>query len=255
MARAADALPSTSPQAEAPPGWIATVGGTAVVAPRYPGAEKYGLSGLPSLSFRRAGTPLEFSAPDDGLDYTLYGTSTFKFGPVANLRPGRSAGIDARLSGLDNYHWTLEAGAFAEYWPVENVLRTRFELLHGLRGRDGVVANVSADLVQKFSAFTLSGGPRLALADGAVMESEFGVRPLAALRNGLVPPFDPHGGVKSAGYEIALSYDWSDQWRTTVFQRFDRLVGDAAASPITRRFGSPDQFTFGLGANYSFAVR
>jgi MipA family protein len=40
-----------------------------------------------------------------------------------------------------------------------------------------------------------------------------------------------------------------------VFQRFDRLLGDAAASPITRRFGSPDQFTFGLGANYSFAVR
>lgn len=254
-ARAADATPLASPQAEAPSGWIATVGGTAVLSPRYAGAEKYGLSGLPSLSFRRPGTPLEFSAPDDGLDYTLYGTPAFKFGPVANLRPGRSAGIDARLSGLDNYHWTVEAGAFAEYWPVPNVLRTRFELMHGVSSHDGFVANVSADLVHKFSAFTLSGGPRLALADAGVMEVEFGVRPLAALRNGLVPPFDPRGGVKSAGYEIALSYDWSDQWRTTVFQRYDRLVGDAAASPITRRFGSPDQFTVGLGANYSFALR
>src|SRR5207253_2664473 len=83
-AQAADAPPLASPQAEASSGWIATVGGTAVLGPRYAGAEKYGLSGLPSLSFRRAGTPLEFSAPDDGLDYTLYGTPTFKVGPVAN---------------------------------------------------------------------------------------------------------------------------------------------------------------------------
>jgi MltA-interacting protein MipA len=37
-----------------------------------------------------------------------------------------------------------------------------------------------------------------------------------------------------------------------VFDRFDRLVGDAARSPVTRRFGTADQFTAGVGVTYSF---
>lgn len=56
-------------------------------------------------------------------------------------------------------------------------------------------------------------------------------------------------GISPSG--AALSYDWSEQRRTTAFHPYDRLLGGAAAGPITQRFGSPHQFTFGLGATYS----
>jgi outer membrane scaffolding protein for murein synthesis (MipA/OmpV family) len=243
-----------TPEAEAAPDWIVTVGGTLTSSPLFEGAGKYGLSGLPSLSFRRANEPEDFGAPDDSLDYTLFGTSGFKAGAVVNLRSGRSAHDDARLSGLNNYPWAIEPGGFIEIWPIENRLRTRLEIRHGLHANDGFVADLSMDLVQKFGAFTLSGGPRLTLADSSVMQKEFGVSPLASQHNGLLPPFQARGGAKSIGLEAAISYDWSDQWRTTVFQRYDRLIGDAAASPITTHLGSKNQFTFGVGLTYAFKM-
>ncbi|MBF9235268.1 MipA/OmpV family protein [Microvirga alba] len=243
-----------APDAETSSGWIVTIGATSLFSPQYEGSAKYGLSGLPSVSFRQPNEPEDFGAPDDSLDYTLFSTSNFKVGPVVNLRSGRSTSDDIRLAGLNNYPWTIEPGVFAEFWPVPEMLRTRVEVRHGVRGQDGFVADLSMDLVQQFGAFTLSCGPRLSLADNRTMQQEFGVSPLASFRNGLVPPFNARGGVKSIGYGIGLSYDWSEQWRTTVFHRYDRLVGDAGASPITTRFGSRDQLTFGLGLSYAFRL-
>ena len=46
----------------------------------------------------------------------------------------------------------------------------------------------------------------------------------------------------------------SEQWATTVYAGYDRLVGDAGDSPITRRLGSQDQFTVGARLSYSFAI-
>ncbi|MBZ6078871.1 MipA/OmpV family protein [Microvirga puerhi] len=253
-AQAQDIL-SPTPSAEASSAWIVTLTGTGLVSPKYEGASAYGLSGFPSVGFRHPNEPEEFSAPDDSLDYTLFSTSGWKVGPVANIRSGRSAQDDSRLSGLRNYPWAIEAGVFVEYWPIQDRLRTRLEVRHGLHRHDGFVADLSADLIQKFGAFTLSGGPRASLADNSIMEKEFGISPAGALRNGMLPAFSAHGGVKSVGLEAAVSYDWSDQWRTTVFQRYDRLVGDAGASPITTRLGSRNQLIFGLELTYAFELR
>jgi outer membrane scaffolding protein for murein synthesis (MipA/OmpV family) len=232
--------------------WIVSLGGTVTYGPRYPGASRYGFSGIPAVGFRRVGTPEEFSAPEDNLDYALIDTPMFKFGPVVALRGGRSTDDDWRLRGLDNYPWTIEAGAFAEFWPVPGVFRTRLEVRHGVRAHDGFVANLSADVVQHLGRFTVSGGPRLALADGNLSQVEFGITPVAAARNGLVAPYRAQGGVQSVGVGAAVSYRWSKHWTTLAYVDYDRLVGSAAHSPITRRFGSADQFTVGLGLTYSF---
>ncbi|WP_414476163.1 MipA/OmpV family protein [Microvirga sp. M2] len=244
-----------TPAAEASSAWIVTLTGTGIVSPKYEGASAYGLSGFPSVGFRHADEPEEFSAPDDSLDYTLFSTSGWKVGPVVNLRSGRSVQDDSRLSGLRNYPWAIEAGTFVEYWPIQDRLRMRLEVRHGLHRHDGFVADLSTDLIQKFGAFTVSGGPRASLADNNTMEREFGISPAGALRNGMLPAFSAHGGVKSIGLEAALNYDWSDRWRTTVFQRYNRLIGDAGASPITTRLGSRNQLTFGLELTYAFELR
>ncbi len=143
---------------------------------------------------------------------------------------------------------------FGELWPVENTLRTRVEILHGLRERAGTVANFSADLIGKAGPYTISGGPRVSVADGDFMQFHFGVTPAAAMRNGLVQPFDARAGFKSAGYNISVSYQWSPAWKSTIWQSYDRLVDDAGRSPITSKLGSPDQFSLGLATYYSFGL-
>jgi outer membrane scaffolding protein for murein synthesis (MipA/OmpV family) len=234
--------------------WIVTVGVMTQYGPDFAGAKTYGFNFAPQFSFRREGESAGFSAPDDGIDYAVYDTPTLKIGPVGTIDRGRSAGADHALQGLDNFSWRVEAGAYVEFWPVQDVLRTRLEMLHGLRSRDGASANLAADLVRQYGALTVSAGPRLVLADDDAMQFQFGVSPKAAERNGRVSAFDASAGFQSVGANATLGYDWSQDWRFTVFGRYDRLVGDAADSPITRELGSADQFTVGAGITYSFRV-
>jgi len=255
-AQAADASPADKVFSLPPAsdGWIVSVGTSAEYSPRYSGAKKYSPGGMPSISFRRASEPEGFSAPDDGLDYTLFSTPNFSIGPVATLRSARTRHDGTRLTGLDSYPWTIEAGAFTEYWPSPDVLRTRIEFRHGLRGKDGFVANLSTDLVGHFGPWTLSGGPRLSLADMKVAQIEYGVTPLASARSGLFAPYRAHGGLESVGFASAQSYAWFPQWRTTLYEHYDYLTGSAAVSPNTKQIGTRHQFTAGLAVTYSFAL-
>ena len=252
-AMAADAPPVTTPTPAS--GWIVTLGISPSVGPRYDGARLYGVAAGPSLDIRRADEPKGFSSPDDGFDITLFSTDHFAIGPVINARGGRYRSADRSLNGLRDVPWTIEGGVFVEFWPIQDHLRTRLEVRHGFRGRsDGFVGDISVDWVQPFGRFTLSGGPRVSVADGDYMDANFGVLPNDARNNGRVTAFDAGPGGKSVGLEVALAYDWSASWSSTAFMRYDRLIGDAAKSPIVRNFGSRDQFTVGSVLSYSFAI-
>ncbi len=53
----------------------------------------------------------------------------------------------------------------------------------------------------------------------------------------------------------SATYRFNPQWEVTGYVRYDRLVGDAADSPITVLTGSPNQWTFGAIVGYSFDIR
>ncbi|NIX75666.1 MipA/OmpV family protein [Microvirga terricola] len=243
------AEPPAAPVAET--GWIATVKGNVQVGPAYPGADKLTVFGYPSLSFRRAGTPERFSAPDDGFSFSILDDSALRVGVVGRFQGGRYLQTDHRLFGLDKINWAVEPGVFVEYWPV-SFLRARVELRHGINGHNGFVADLGLDYVRRLGAFTLSLGPRVALGDTEFTKTYFGVTPFEASLNGLVTPFNPTGGVTSVGATAGLTYDWSPRWSTTAFVTYKRLVGDAANSPIVKRLGSENQVTVGLTVSYSF---
>ena len=123
---------------------------------------------------------------------------------------------------------------------------------HGINGYDGFVADFGLDVVQRYGAFMVSVGPRLALGDSSFTRTYFGVTPFEAAVNGQVTAYRPSGGITSVGVTSGLTYDWSDQWSTTGFVSYKRLVSDAADSPIVKRFGSENQVSLGLTASYSF---
>jgi MipA family protein len=250
MAQAADPLFSPEP-IQASSGWIVTVKGNLRVGPSYPGSDEFSFIGYPSLSFRRAGTVERFSAPDDGLSFSFLEDSAVRFGVVGRFVGGRYLQDNRELFGLEKIDWAVEPGVFVEYWPLE-FLRARAEIRRGFNGHEGFVADFGLDAVQRFGAFTVSIGPRLALGDNEFTRTYFGVTPAEAALNGQVTPYRPSGGITSVGATGAISYDWSQQWSTTAFVTYKHLVGDAADSPIVERFGSEHQIGAGLTVSYSF---
>jgi outer membrane scaffolding protein for murein synthesis (MipA/OmpV family) len=233
--------------------WMVTVGAWTFAQPSFEGSDELAFAVRPLLNIWRRGTREWLSLPTDHGGATFFSTGNFRVGPSLNFIQKREDGDHAVLHGLGTVDWALEAGAFAEFWPTER-LRTRFEIRRGFNGHEGFVADLSADGVWRLAeSWTLTGGPRLSLADREYMNTYFSVSPGQAIASGLTP-FDAKAGLKSAGSGSSLIYQWTPQFATTAFVEYERLLGDAAKSPIVTDRGSPDQFTIGIGAKYTFSV-
>ena len=94
-------------------------------------------------------------------------------------------------------------------------------------------------------------GPRVTLGDAKYHRAYFGVTPEAATTSGL-PAYDPGGGVQSVGVTAGYHRMLGRNWGVAVYGRYDRLVGDAADSPVTRQLGSRSQPSAGVALSYTF---
>lgn len=239
------------PAAPAQTGYIVTVTGDVQAGPRFPGSEEMRVFFYPGVDWRRVGEPERFKAPDDGISFGLYQTPWLSFGPTARFVGSRNPKDDRDFTGLHKIDTTIEGGAFVEIWPAE-FLRARAEIRQGFNGHEGVVGNLGLDFVQRYGAFTFSIGPRLAFGDSDFTREYFGITPVEAALNGRVGSFRPDGGLTSVGGLASLRYKWSEQWATTVYAGYDRLVEDAGRSPVARVLGSQDQYIVGAQLSYSF---
>jgi MipA family protein len=75
-----------------------------------------------------------------------------------------------------------------------------------------------------------------------------------AMTSGL-PVFNAKGGAHSYGAGAQVSYRINPQWEVHSYIEYERLLGDAASSPLVTLRGSPNQTTFGIGASYSFDIK
>lgn len=233
--------------------WTVTARGNVVVSPKYPGSDEFSWVAFPSIKMRRAGTPDTFGAPDDAASIALFRPDSFRFGPSFRYIGSRSPSDDIELTGLAKVPWTAEFGAFAEYWPTNN-FRGRVDVRYGFHGHEGVVADFSADGFMRFAQWTFSLGPRIRVVSANYQDAYFTVTPAESVASGL-PAYHAGSGLNSVGAAASASFRFNPQWELTGYVRYDRLVGDAADSPITRTTGTANQWTFGSILAYSFDVR
>ena len=88
-------------------------------------------------------------------------------------------------------------------------------------------------------------------SDDRYQRAYFGIDPATAAATGL-PAFNPGGGIHAVGAAAGLTRMISPRWGVHGFAGYDRLVGDAADSPIVRNFGSRDQFSVGAALFFNF---
>jgi outer membrane protein len=232
--------------------WTVTIGVEGSLLPTYEGSDRYMLQPIPMFDLRKAGTPPTFHAPRDGFGFGLYDDGRVRIGPAVKVRLPRRERDDADLRGLE-VDWAVEAGAFVDYW-VMPWLRARAELRQGFGGHDGIVSDLTADVVMPVTpALTLSGGPRLTLATARAEDPYYSISAAQAAVSGL-PVYSAGGGVQSWGLGAQARYVWSPQWTTYSYLEYQQLTGDAADSPLVVERGARDQIQVGMGVSYSFDV-
>ncbi len=221
--------------------------GGAQVAPAYFGADDheigptgaFGFGGLRAGSIRLGDVDgPRVLAPGAGL------RGAFRYIPE---REGTGA-----LAGLDNVDAALELGAGLHYtaprWQVFADLR------YGAIGHEGVAGEVGANLIHRGAdGLVLHAGPRAEFGNARFARSYFGVTGPEAAASGLAA-YTPSGGVHAVGVELGVYRPLGDRWGLTGTLRYDRLRGDAAASPIVRQ-GSRDQVSATLGLTRHFTLR
>ncbi len=234
-----------------------TLGANAVYGPTFDGSKRSDVGPWPIISWRNAADKQWLDLPTDGIDFALIETEKFRAGPVGYVRwqrgneLGTARGYSRFGQGNSAIDVSLEAGLFAEFWPVE-WLRTRIEAREAVVGANGLIGILSSDLVWRpDGAWTLSAGPRLTLADRAFMESYYGVTAAQALASS-VQAYAPSAGIRSYGGGAMARYKHSDSWTTQAFADYQHLTGPAGNSPLVRQHGSTEQLLLGVGASYTF---
>jgi len=234
--------------------WTVMVGVGGEYKPDFEGANRSMLSPVPIFAIRRAGSTEQFRGPRDSASIALIDFGDLRAGPAGKFVPSRKANSYSELNGLGDVNTAVELGGFVEYYPVD-WFRTRGELRQGIGGHHGVVADLSADfIVPVIQRFTVSAGPRFTAETTKATSPYFGIDAVQAMATGL-PIFDAKGGAHSVGAGAQVSYRIDPQWEVHSYVEYQRLLGDAAASPLVTLRGSPNQTTVGIGASYSFDVK
>jgi len=268
LAAAADLPPQSAPPPSAPatytpaaPDWIVTVGVEPRAVPAWAGASdsRFGLSVFPLFSIRKAGTPPEFFGARDSFGFSIIDLGQFQLGPVGKIIWQRKASSYTALNGLGDVGYAIQAGGSAQFWPVP-WLRLRGEVRQGFGGETGVTGDLFLDAVVPIGQFRLSAGPRMTVQSAAALSPYFSITPAQSAGStvaGLpaLPVYNAGGGIYSYGAGAQLEYFWNPQWQTHVLAEYERLTGSAADSPLVIQRGSPNQFTVGFGATYSFNMR
>ncbi len=241
----------TAEQKAAPQTWNVTLGARVGVGPAFPGAKTGGLSISPVFSLGRGLGSRWLSMADDNISLGLIEGSNWRTGLTGKLLWQRRERDDNALKGLGDVRFGLEAGAFAEYYPL-SWLRARAELRRGFFAHDAIMGDLKLDAFTRVGeSWILAAGPRLSLAGGDHQRTYFGVTPQQSAASGL-RAYEPKGGTLSYGAAAQVTYQWTSRLESTAYATANRLVGDAAQSPLVTQRGSRNQFGAGVSTRWTF---
>ncbi|MEF2073626.1 MipA/OmpV family protein [Consotaella aegiceratis] len=246
-AQAADALPAS---ATSPDDFAITLelGLGAKLSPAYVGSDEYEFSPWPVISLEYLYIPgvVEIGGPDSH-------SGGLSFGPSFAYQGERDSSDNRDLRGLADVDPTYEAGMKVGYeWSHAEVFGA---VRYAFGGADGFVGDLGANaIVWPTNDFQLKAGPRASFASADYMEAYFGVSPAeSAAGGGRLDAYDPDGGFKSVGVGVETRYEFRPDWFLNSEASYERLVGDAADSPLVD-VGSADQFSVGLSLSRRFTI-
>lgn len=229
------------------------LGGVIDWKPAFPGANSRNTGFFPLIAVWNDDERMPVETPDESFGINFIGDDEdMSAGFVLATSPRRrqrDVGLDVRNVGFG-----VEAGGFAQSW-LGDAVRLRAEVRQGIGGHGGMTADVAADLVYRDRAddVHLTLGLRLRWGNGRHQRRYFGVTAEEALANGIAA-YRPGSGIYAYGAVASAHVVVAPTIGVYGFGGYERLIGDAADSPIVRTVGNRDQVSFGIGLSYRFEV-
>lgn len=180
----------------------------------------------------------------DALRVASIETPGIAFGPVARFRFGRQESFDrTALNGLGNIPAVIEAGLFASA-ELGQGFSVRLTGAQALNGNAGFAAELGLNYATNFGPLFLAGGIGVQAVDAQYNQTYFGITPSRAAASGR-PAYNPGGGLQRAGVDLVASFPLTERLGITGVGAYQRLLGDAADSPIVRGPGGSPNILFG----------
>lgn len=255
-AEGGSAIDPASTDQSGPPemtGFHLRIGGGALILPDYLGSKTYRTQPLPYIS-ATYGDDVALSYID-GLTYNAVRLGGLTAGPVARVRIGQNESDNRRvLRGLGNVGTSLEVGGFVNY--ESGPFSARLVIAQDVAsGNKGLIAELGAQytvnvLETAAGPWMLSAGPSLSIVDSRYNRSYFGINEQQSFRSGR-PLYRPGGGLESVGFSAQLVAPITRKIAVTALFGDDRLLSDAARSPIVRGgVGAANQLLGGVFLTY-----
>ena len=230
---------------------VIEIGAGVLAQPAFEGADEYIASPFPIISVEYLSLPGLF-------DIGGGPKRAFSIAPSFRYLDERNEDKYSKLEGTRSIDETYELGLRAGYEFALNET-TGLEFYGAARGAfggaDGFVGDLGADFIaHPTTDLELKIGPKTSFASADYMDTYFSVSPSESLdSNGRFDAFEADGGFKSVGAAASARYEFRPDWFINSEASYDRLVGDAADSPIVDA-GSKDQFTVGIGLSRRFSL-
>ncbi|QDH73480.1 MipA/OmpV family protein [Brevundimonas sp. M20] len=237
-------------------GFHPLVGVAGLYRPQFRGSDDYEFQPLPFIGFQYelGGRTLSMEGLDLKLD--LLSGDRFQAGPILGWRSGRDDDIDnAVVRLLPSIDGTVEGGVFANIgWNVgSGRIGAGAKVLADLGGVDGGYT-VTADLswaAPVSDRLSYSVGANIVWADEDYMQTYYGVTAVGAAASGLAA-YRADSGVESVGLSASARYQLNARWGIALLASYDRLLDQAADTPIVTQEGSENQARVGFAVYRAF---
>ncbi len=244
-----------------------SVGVAAGVVPDYEGSNDYAAAALPLIDISQPGFLFLKGAsvnPNDGLATVGWNAFNFAYsvgseeklrlslGPLARYSGGRDQDDNDALNGLGDIDGSVGAGGFFEAnagpWSADVTVVPQDAGDSG----DGILVAFGAKYTARLNdGFVVSTGISSSWGDDDYMQGFYGVTSGQAASSGLAQ-FDADSGLKDVGVQLGASYEMAENWLVSGQAGYQRLLNDAADSPLVDDRGSPHQFRALFGVAYRF---
>jgi outer membrane scaffolding protein for murein synthesis (MipA/OmpV family) len=216
--------------------WSLRLGAIGMYKPEYEGSDDYGFQGFPLIDISWRDTI--FFNVRKGLGAYLWNRNDVKIG----------GSIGYTFDGLGDIDGGATANVFFEWKIVDISLSAHYE--QQFTGEDTgfqVNAGLGYDL-QPGEKIILKPSLKMTYSSSDYMEEYFSISAGQSGQSGL-PVYDADSGFKSFGLQILAIYRLDRNWGLQAMVGYDRLVDDAADSPVVK---DKDQYLIGAGLSYLF---
>ncbi len=226
--------------------WSICVGALGIYKPAYEGSDDYELKGFPIIDITLRDT--FFLNAKKGLGAYVWNRNDFKLGLSVGYTFGRDEDDSSDLKGLGDIDSGATANVLFKWTTGAVALDARYE--EQITGQDTgfqVHLGLGYDL-RIAEKIILKPLIRTTYASSDYMEEYFGISPSQSTRSGM-SVYDASSGFKSLGFQVMATYILDRHWGIQAGAGYDRLVGEAADSPVVK---DENQFRVSMGLFLKF---